>query len=98
MNRTKHATRNAMIRQRRAEGALIKNIVADFGVSKARVSVICAGVATPRLEARAFSSMQAAREVRTIRTIELDDVTRAEIEAARREQAPPYKAAAGWPA
>jgi hypothetical protein len=95
MNGAQKAARDAAIRQLRAAGALVKNIAADFRMSKSTVADICAGVTVSRVKGIERAARQS---LRTAWTIPLDDALRAEIEAAKREQAPPYKAPEGWPA
>lgn len=96
MRRPQMALRNAAMRQRRADGGLLKNIAAEFGVTLSRVSGICAGVALPRLDAPELSARQARRRKRE--PIRPDDITRAEIAAALRNPGPPYKSPKAWPA
>ena len=91
MNRKDAAIRNAEMCRRRAEGALLHVLAADHGVSVPSAGRIVRDVVVPRSHEP---------EARPAEPIQLDDATRAEIEAATREasRCPPFKSSRAWPA
>lgn len=98
MSRSRFEVRNALIRQRRAQGAMLKTIAAEFGISVANVAILCSGVRPVAGSQPAPSNPPHAGRVPS--RIQPDEGTRAEIEAAIRERAHvlPYKSARAWPA
>lgn len=96
MSRADRTARNIKIRRRRANGELLLSIASDFGLTLSAVSLICVGVSRKKLRGKALADLASKSKA-----IPLDDVTLAEIAAAKRdrERAPDYqyKAHAGWP-